>query len=111
MTDHHGGKSEAALRRDDQVMNRFHHERIQAGRRFIKQDDLRLHDQGTSESRPLFHPATQFGREFVPHPFSPTCSSFSSTRFVTSGPFNRSFSLSGNATLSKTVNESKSAAP
>ena len=111
MTDHDRRKVEPPVHRHDQIVNRFRHQRVQPGRRLIEEDNFRLHDQCACQSSPLSHAAAQLSRKLMPHPRQPDFFSFSSTRLATSGPFMRNFSRNGNATFSKTVSESNSAAP
>src|SRR5262249_46490380 len=67
--DHDAGKFKGWVHGYDEIVNGLRHQGIKPGRRFVEENDLRLHHQCSCQSGPFFHPSAQFGRKFVPHAF------------------------------------------
>ena len=110
MADHDAGEIELLLRIDDQPVDRLRHDGIEARRRFVEQDDLRVHGDRPASPTLLRIPPLSSEGIFPSTPVRPTAWSRSATVSRISLSFIRVCSLKGKAMFSPTVIESNRAA-
>jgi hypothetical protein len=61
--DRDGGGAEALDAVDDEIVDDVGHDRVEAGRRLVEEDDLGVRGDGAGEADALLHAARQLGRE------------------------------------------------
>ena len=63
MGNRQGGGAQLFHAFDDQIIDNVSHDRIEAGRGFVKEDNFRMAGDGAGQRNALLHPARELGRE------------------------------------------------